>query len=114
MLTFRIVLPLVVSILLSFSPPVFADLSPPVARVYGVSPVYYPLPSSNRGPTSIVAGPDGALWLTEQFGNAISRITEDGHVTTYPLPTPASGPFFITLGPDSALWFTNSLTNQIG
>ena len=43
----------------------------------------YSIPSSYAAPTGIVAGPDGALWFTEQSG-AIGRITISGTITEYP------------------------------
>ena len=75
---------------------------------------YYPV--SQRTPRRetgvITAGPDGALWFTENL--AIGRITTSGAITEYPLP----GGFYsdITAGPDSALWFTemNGDTGKIG
>jgi hypothetical protein len=58
-------------------------------------------------PDGIAAGPDGALWFTEEDGNKIGRITTDGLITEYPLPTAKSFPVGITAGPDGALWFTD-------
>ena len=39
------------------------------------------LRSANSGPYGITAGPDGALWFTEQTGNRIGRMTTGGVVT---------------------------------
>jgi virginiamycin B lyase len=74
----------------------------------------FPLPTPNMRPTGITAGPDGALWFTEMFGNKIGRITPAGTITEFPLPTPSSGPDSITAGPDGALWFTEFTGNKIG
>lgn len=61
---------------------------------------------------SIVAGPDGALWAT-QNGNyvpgKIIRLETSGEVTTYKVPAPE----YICVGPDQALWFTE-FGNTIG
>ena len=65
-------------------------------------------------PTGIVAGPDGALWFAELFGNAIGRITTSGFILEYALPAPNSGPNGITVGPDGNLWFTESGGDRIG
>ena len=59
------------------------------------------------GPMGIVAGPDGALWFTEYWGNKIGRITTGGVLSEYLMPTAFSYPGEgITAGPDGALWFT--------
>jgi streptogramin lyase len=64
-------------------------------------------------PYGITAGPDGALWFTNNHGNSIGRITTSGKVTTY-TGTGIDGPEGITAGPDGALWFTNFSNNSIG
>ncbi len=63
-------------------------------------------------PTKIAAGPDGALWFTNQSNNSIGRITTSGVVSNY---TDASISSYggIAAGPDGALWFTNQ-SNSIG
>src|SRR5262249_14739944 len=67
------------------------------------------LPTARSDPDRIAAGPDGALWFTENFGNRIGRITTAGVVTNeYTVPTNTSAPSGITAGPDGALWFTES------
>ena len=55
-------------------------------------------------PVDIVAGPDGALWFTNE-GYSIGRIATGGAVTIYPVP---DSPSIITVGPDGALWFTGN------
>ena len=42
-------------------------------------------------PVGIAAGPDGAIWFTEQSSNKIGRLTLSGAFTEYPIPTAASG-----------------------
>jgi virginiamycin B lyase len=66
----------------------------------------YPIPATAY---SITAGPDGALWFTENQAHKIGRITTSGTVTEF-----ASGgdPLDITAGPDGNLWFTEG--DQIG
>jgi virginiamycin B lyase len=61
-------------------------------------------------PSAITAGPDGALWFTDDGG--IGRITTAGVVTHYDLGS--SDMESITVGPDGALWFTNRGNNSIG
>jgi virginiamycin B lyase len=62
----------------------------------------------------ITAGPDGALWFTEQNANKIGRLTTSGAFTEYAVPTAGSFPNGITAGPDGALWFTEAVANKIG
>src|SRR5690349_15735897 len=64
-------------------------------------------------PQGITAGPDGALWFTNQGNNSIGRITTGGNVTKF-TGNGISGPDGITAGPDGALWFTNYNNNSIG
>ncbi len=56
-------------------------------------------------PSSIIPGPDGALWFTELSGGCsqIARITTAGVVTEY---YTFNAPNRIAVGPDRALWFT--------
>lgn len=63
-------------------------------------------------PTSITAGPDGALWFTES--DAIGRITLDGELTDYPLPTAGGFAGDIAAGPDGALYFSEPDTGEVG
>ena len=73
----------------------------------------YPLPNPHStGVLDIVAGPDGAMWFTDEQANEIERITTAGVLTEYPLQ-PLSGPVGITVGWDRAIWFTE-LAGRIG
>jgi len=74
----------------------------------------YPIPTANSYPFSITAGPDGALWFTENAANKIGRITTGGVVTEYPIPTANASPTDIAAGSDGALWFTESGAYKIG
>lgn len=64
-------------------------------------------------PAGIVAGPDGALWFTNQDNNSIGRISTAGVVSNY-TGVGIDDPFDIAVGSDGALWFTNSNNNSIG
>jgi virginiamycin B lyase len=44
------------------------------------------VPTPGAGLSSIVAGPDGALWFNEQNGFSVGRITTAGAITEYPIP----------------------------
>ena len=71
----------------------------------------------------IAVGPDGNLWITQQFtwinsttrvDGVITRVTPSGAVAYYPTPTASSDPYEITSGPSSDLWFTENAVNNIG
>lgn len=81
---------------------------------YSSSFIEYPLPHPDSGPYGIIAGPDGALWFTEQQANKIGRITTSGEVVEYVLPPEHTGALVMTVGPDEALWFTEWGSNKIG
>jgi streptogramin lyase len=71
----------------------------------------FALPSANSLANGITAGPDGALWFTEERGQ-IGRITTVGVITEFAVPS--SFAYGITAGPDGALWFTQSTTPTAG
>ena len=65
------------------------------------------MPTPNTLTRYITAGPDGALWFTENVdgGGQVGRITTTGVVTEYG-NNAGSVFYFITPGPDGALWFS--------
>jgi virginiamycin B lyase len=69
----------------------------------------FPLPGPADWVLDIVAGPDGALWFTEEIANKIGRITTSGVLTEFPLPCARffCEPAGITVGRDGAIWFTD-------
>ena len=70
----------------------------------------FPLPGPADAVLDIVAGPDGALWFTEEAANKIGRITTSGVLTEFPLQRfgfPVGGPVGMTVGRDGAIWFTD-------
>jgi streptogramin lyase len=68
----------------------------------------FPLPGGS-GPRNIVAGPDGNLWFTHNFG--VTRITPSGTTTVFSAAGQTGG---IAAGPDGNLWFTDQNGNQVG
>jgi len=86
-------------------------------KMYRVSPsgqiTGFVLPNAADGVIDIVAGPDGAIWFTEESASQIGRITTSGAITEYDLQ-PNSGPVGIAVGWDGAIWFTEALTARIG
>jgi streptogramin lyase len=68
-------------------------------------------------PTGIVAGPDGAMWFTEQaLPGGIGRISPSGEVTRFTDGLSADAtPYRIAVGPDGNLWYTdNSHRARVG
>ncbi len=66
----------------------------------------FTVPTARSQPFAITAGPDGAMWFTENIGAKIGRITTAGVITEYPLPAGTNSVSDIVAGPDGALWFT--------
>ena len=56
-------------------------------------------------PFGITAGPDGAMWMTDNAKGIVARITDAGVFTVHHLPF-GRAPAGIVTGPDGALWFT--------
>jgi len=73
----------------------------------------FPIPTLGSAPIGITAGPDGALWFTDELGKIIRRITTAGSITEFPVPTANIQLWGITVGGDGALWFTER-PNKIG
>jgi virginiamycin B lyase len=71
-------------------------------------------------PYFIAAGPDGALWFTEDVFDfpgkncVIGRITTSGVVTEYPILTANTDVTGITAGPDGALWYSVAILDTSG
>jgi virginiamycin B lyase len=68
---------------------------------------FYPDAFGTASLDGIVAGPDGALWFTDEGNGVVGRMTTSGSYTLQQVvsPAPSSG---ITVGPDKRLWFTLS------
>ncbi len=76
----------------------------------GVVTTYAP-PNSYGGVGGITAGPEGALWYTNNSYGGIWRLTTSGVFTSYPLTNADAPPTAVTTGPDGALWFTEPNSN---
>src|SRR6266851_4992907 len=88
-------------------------VSSAAAAGHTVSQVVAQAASPISRPQGITAGPDGALWFTNQGTDSIGRISTAGAVNTF-TGNGISGPHEITAGPDGALWFTDYDNNSIG
>ena len=53
----------------------------------------FPIPTPDCQPISIIHGPDGNLWFTEQNASNVVRVTPNGEITEYTTPTfgPSAG-----------------------
>lgn len=73
----------------------------------------FPVPTHDRGPFGIAAGPDGNVWFAESAGGGIGRATTSGSITEFTtgISGPAEG---ITAGSDGNLWFTEPKPEKIG
>lgn len=69
-------------------------------------------PMARLPPLGLTAGPDGALWFTEQLANKIGRLTTAGEFSEFLLPTPNNFLYSITTGPDGAIWFVEGNQNE--
>jgi streptogramin lyase len=73
----------------------------------------FPIPSHDRGPRGIVAGPDGALWFAlDAGGGGVGRSTTTGSITEFTsgISGTAEG---IASGPDGNLWFTEPSSEKV-
>jgi streptogramin lyase len=98
----------------------FGDYTAKSAVVMTPAGVYTSHALTGR-PTSVTNGPDGAVWLTEEFPDMIARVdTITGAVHEYsPLPTvstppPSMNPLGIVTGADNNLWFSESTGTALG
>jgi virginiamycin B lyase len=79
-------------------------------------------PVCSAGPTDMVLGPDGNMYVSLAQLNAIAQVTPLGVITVYPLdpnvfPLIApqdEGPRGIAIGPDNDIWFIHSTASKIG
>jgi len=75
----------------------------------------YELPQGTAPIRQMVAGADGALWVTAIDANKIVKLSTAGKVLAeYTLPNPDSFPVGMVVGPDGAFWFVENGANQIG
>ena len=74
----------------------------------------FPLSAATAQPLTIVTGPDGNVWFTEQAPNKIGRLTPTGTLAEFPVPTANSYPYGIAMGPDGNVWFAEYAANKIG
>jgi virginiamycin B lyase len=90
-------------------------ISPAVAQMTTVGQITEFGPLTGALLNTIIKGPDGALWFTEQGDgqpgtSKIGRITTTGQISLFPTPTVQSGANNIVAGPDGNLWFTEPNT----
>ncbi len=74
---------------------------------------YFDTPSAGAWPENIAAGPQKALWFTEEFTDRIGRITTGGTITEFSISN-GQEPEGIAEGGDGNVWFTEPGANAIG
>jgi streptogramin lyase len=74
----------------------------------------FPVPSAESNPYGITSGPDGNLWLAEQKGDKIARLTTGGVIAEFEVPTAKGRPTGLAPGPDGNVWFTEYGAAKIG
>lgn len=76
-------------------------LAPPASAVVQD----FPVPTSDSGLHSIVAGKDGSLWFTEEKKGKIGRIAVNGQITEWTVPWDGEyGPEELTVAADGRVW----------
>jgi virginiamycin B lyase len=73
---------------------------------------------SNANFVALAAGPDNAMWVTDDANNSIARVpfgaTSSSQVTEYKIPTSTAFVIGIALGADGNIYFAEEGANQIG
>ncbi len=82
-----------------------------IARITAAGVVTeFAIPGTDSFPGSIAAGPDGALWFTDESSftgvTRVGRITTAGFITEVALPAAGTSLLGIAAGPDGNIWFT--------
>ena len=103
------------------------SISPAVAQMTKVGQITEFGPLTGALLNTIIKGPDGALWFTEQGDgqpgtSKIGRITTTGHISEFTDPVSLGSMVNLTTGPDGNIWltessgsfFTNDLVCRIG
>ena len=78
----------------------------PKPTFYYVTQISDSITHSGGNPAGITAGPDGNMWVTDYYNDAIDRITPAGAITTFPLGNSGFEPSGIVTASDGNLWFT--------
>jgi streptogramin lyase/putative copper export protein/methionine-rich copper-binding protein CopC len=75
---------------------------------------FAPFNSTLLGPTGVVIGPDGAVWLTEHGGNRITRFdTTNQTFKNFPLSNNQAFPFGLAFYQQNRIWFVEHIGNAI-
>lgn len=73
----------------------------------------YDIPTPDALPHAIAAGPDGAMWFTENLAGALGRVDMAGGMTETPVPGTSPDPTAIAVGSDG-IWFTERFADLLG
>ncbi len=73
------------------------------------------VPTPHSRPHDPAAGPDGALWFTEQMANKLGRLDPiTGAIREFALKTPGSGPHGLVADREGNIWYTGNFEALIG
>jgi hypothetical protein len=67
----------------------------------------FAVPTPGSLPYGITAGPDGAIWFTEDARRKIGRVSTSGIVEEFSVPFEGGFLARIASGPDQAMWFVD-------
>jgi streptogramin lyase len=67
---------------------------------------WHALPTPDALPIQVVAGRDGAMWVTEWEGRKLARIDTAGTIREYRLPSEEDGPLTLAPGRDGEIWLS--------
>jgi streptogramin lyase len=87
--------------------------APPAATRPSGTIVEFILPAALSNPTSIVTGPDGALWFLESLGTGskLGRINTLGGIAEFSMPAGVSTPNDLINGTDGNFWFIDAASH---
>jgi len=61
-------------------------------------------PNGMDGADQIIAGPDGNMYATDYFANALVQVTMAGTITLFTMPQASFNPVSLAVGPDGRIW----------
>jgi streptogramin lyase len=93
-----------------------AAVAAPASAGAALTPTVVSFPASEplnpkSHPNDVAAGPDGALWFTDPYGEDVGRITTAGRLTLQSPVAPFQ--YAIAAGADGAMWFVSQGPSRV-